>query len=110
MRRTRLWMLALLALLLGAAGCDQGDDDDGGGAADTDTDTATDTGTGEECVAPFDWGDSWATGEVIANWQLNGYIDADGDGVVETDAVDFDMDTIHCRGLDSVVLAIADTT
>jgi hypothetical protein len=103
--------LLLVTLSLGAAawGCAD-DDDDGDGGGDGDTDTETDTGTGDECVAPFEWGDSFAKGEVIANWSFTGYIDADGDGVVEQEEVEFDMDTIHCAGLQSIVLAVADTT
>jgi hypothetical protein len=109
MRHTdwKTWLiLAALPLAAAAFGCADDDDADG----DDDTDTGTDTGTGDECVAPFEWGDSFVKGEVIANWAFTGYIDSDGDGVVEPEEVEFDMDTIHCSGLQSIVLAIADTT
>jgi hypothetical protein len=102
-------LLAALPLAAAAWGCADDDDDDGTGG-DGDTDTETDTGTGDECVAPFEWGDSFEKNEVIANWSFTGYIDADGDGIVEQEEVGFDMDTIHCLGLQSIVLAISDTT
>ncbi|MFO8071262.1 MAG: hypothetical protein R6V85_05235 [Polyangia bacterium] len=94
-----------LSFVLGACA----DDDDTGGGDDTDTDTGSDTGTGE-CVAPFEWGGAWEQGQVVGNWTFSGYVDGDGDGVVEEELVEFDMDYIHCQGKQSIVLTVADTT
>lgn len=101
--------IALLAVVLnwGLVACSDDDDDNSG----TDGDTDTDTGTGSEvCTAPFEWGSSLIKDHVVGNWTFNGYIDADGDGVVEQEAVDFDLELIHCTGKQSLVLAMGDTS
>lgn len=95
-----------LAFVLGACA----DDAAGGGdGADTDTGTESDTGTGE-CVASFEWSGAWEQGQVVGNWEFSGYVDGDGDGVVEEELVEFDMNYIHCQGKQSIVLTVADTT
>jgi len=106
--RTRI-ALAALPLVAAGFGCNDEDGADDDQDAGWDTETETETEEEEECVAPFEWGNSFDQHQVIANWSFTGYIDADGDGVVEQEDVEFDMNTIHCAGLSSIVLVVADT-
>jgi hypothetical protein len=98
------------------AGCDDGDDDaaasdsdsDADSDADADTDADSDTGSGDECTPTATWGSGFEVGSPVANWALNGLFDQNGDGTVETDAVDFTLEDIYCAGFKSVVIAVSD--
>jgi hypothetical protein len=46
----------------------------------------------------------------VANWTQAGYLDANGDGLVEEEEVEFSLQDINCDGVDSIVLMIGSTT
>jgi hypothetical protein len=108
------WQESLVAIVLGgtllfsALGCNGDDDNDS--EQDTETSTETGTGTGDGCTAPFAWGSGLVVDETVENWQFTGYMDSNGDGVVEPEEVTFDMEDIHCTGKQSVVFVLVDTT
>lgn len=106
-------------------GSDDGDDDgetDGQGNDDGSSDGgASDSGdsdtSGTDCHNDIDWGNAGAgntpidqdVGQVIANWSHTGYIDQDGDGIVETEQVSFNMEDVHCTGKKSMLVLMGDT-
>ncbi|MDD5307895.1 MAG: hypothetical protein PHU25_11295 [Deltaproteobacteria bacterium] len=124
--------MALLAIGLSLSGCsDEGrgdDDSQTGGDSDTDTDgdsgtdsdSATDTGGDSDSdsdsdsdtadCTPVTWGGGLKVGTPVANWSFNGYIDQNGDGIVETTAVDFDLAYIRCTHKRALVFMLDDTS
>jgi len=112
MSTTRTWRL-VAAFMLGsliafATAC--ADDDDSGGSGDADTDTDTDTDTdADECIE-IEWGSGLKEGEAVSNWVQTGYVDADLDGVVEQEEVEFDLNLIHCTGKEAMVIVYGDTS
>jgi hypothetical protein len=111
MLRLLVWAAAAL-LALGVAACEEGDDDDdgtgpdAGGADGGDSDADSDA---DVCEPPFEWGSGLEQYEIPANWELTGYIDADGDGLVEEEEVEFTLEDIHCMGVQSLVVIVGDT-
>ena len=103
-------LIALLAscLLLAVTACDDGGGDDGEGGDPDGGDSDVDSDTGE-CSA-VEWGSGLKIGEKVSNWAMSGYIDNDGDGVVEELEVDYDFELIHCTGKQSMVLIYGDTS
>jgi hypothetical protein len=95
------WMVAA-ALLPACSGSSSGDDDTG-------TDAGGDAGSDTENCTPVAWGSGLTVGTPVADWSFNGYIDQDGDGVVETTAVAFDLEDIHCTLKCALVVIIGDT-
>ncbi|MCP4605491.1 MAG: hypothetical protein GY847_34055 [Proteobacteria bacterium] len=77
---------------------------------ETDSDSDKDNGAGFECKNSVKWGRGIRVGKPIANWSLPGYVDSDGDFVVEQENVIFNMAQIHCTGKQSAVLITGDTT
>ena len=107
-----VWMIvAGLAALFATAACDdEGGDSrlDDGTPPDADSDGDAD-GDADECT-DVTWGSGLAVGEPVANWTQAGYLDANGDGVVEEEEVEFSLQDINCDGVDSIVLMIGSTT
>jgi hypothetical protein len=107
MAKTNWWqILSVIALgsLAGlAAAC--GDDDDG--ASD---DAGTDTDTDSDVCEEIEWGSGLKAGETVSNWVQSGYIDADLDGVVEQEEIEFDFELIHCTGKEALVIVYGDTS
>ncbi len=60
-----------------------------------------------EC-AEVAWGSGFTKGQPIANWDLRGFVDADGDHLVEQDEVEFTLEDIHCSGKESLVLVMGE--
>ncbi len=60
--------------------------------------------------APFSWGTGLGLGKPVANWHQSGFMDADLDGTIEQEEVEFTLDDIHCLGLQSIVLTVGDST
>jgi hypothetical protein len=109
------WIVPLLAAGLAALFATAACDDDGGGSPlddgtppDADTDGDAD-GDADEC-SEVTWGSGLTVGEPVANWTQTGYVDANGDGIVEQDEVEFTLEDINCDGVDSIVLMIGSTT
>ena len=115
------WAVLLLAVAVAVwalASCDDGvrsydgDDDssdsDSDGDSDGDSDSDSDSDA-DECEPPT-WGSGAGIGMPVANWTVSGYADGDGDHVVEQEEVTFSLEDIHCRGVQSAVVLIGDTT
>lgn len=112
-KRTGGWRRAMLCICtiavwgLSQIACDEenpfgvGDGLTGGGA---------DAGGGGDSCTEIEWGTGFAVGEVVANWEHTGYIDDDGDGVVEEEEVEFNLEDVHCSGAKTMVLIIGDTS
>ena len=103
----------------GDGGTDGGGDDgndDGGGTGSGNSDGGSSDG-GTDCHDDVDWGNAGAgntpieqdVGQVIANWSHTGYIDQDGDGIVEPELVSFTMEDVHCTGKKSMLVLMGDT-
>ncbi|MCP4606523.1 MAG: hypothetical protein GY847_39445 [Proteobacteria bacterium] len=63
--------------------------------------------TPTECD-PVEWGSGFQKGQPIANWDLRGFIDANGDYLVEQEEVEFTLKDIHCSGKESLVLVMGE--
>lgn len=120
MRDRTLWGLLLLAGLLALfpsqMGCDDGSSSDGDSDGDSDSDTDGDSDTDsdsdsdEEC-APISWGSMLNIGSKPSNWEMEGYADEDGDGVIsdaEKVATTFTLEDIHCGGGELLVWLASD--
>jgi hypothetical protein len=90
-------------------GWDGGDTGTGDSGLDGGGDAGPDAGSDTEGCTPVAWGGGLTTGAPVANWSLDGYADRDGDGVVETTAVPFDLEDIHCAHKRALVVIIGDT-
>ncbi|MCP4604042.1 MAG: hypothetical protein GY847_26555 [Proteobacteria bacterium] len=78
--------------------------------SDTELDSDSDTGTEKRECESFDaWGPGVALNEVVPNFEFNGYIDSNLDGIIEKETVVFNMDDIRCTGKEALVI-IAGTT
>lgn len=109
----RGWFPATVAALA-LAGCTAsptGDDDDTTAADDDDTTAADDDDTTEPCEG-ITWGaaSAFTVGEPVGNWALHGYVDEDGDGIVDQVEIPFTMQDIQCQGHEAVVIVVGDTT
>lgn len=72
-----------------------------GTTSGTGTGTATGTGTGpsgQRDCSKIKWGDRLKEGEIIARGDVSGYIDTDGDGLVEEKLRDAGMCQMHLSG------------
>jgi hypothetical protein len=78
--------------------------DDGTTGGDSDSDADVD-----ECT-DVAWGSGLTIGEPVANWSQSGYIDGDGDYVIEEDEVEFTLEDINCAGHNAIVVLIGDTS
>ena len=101
MRRTLPGLLTALSLVACSADPPDGDDD----TAVADDDTA---GVCEGIT----WGpaSAFTVGDPVGNWALQGYVDDDGDGIVEAVDAPFTLQDIQCRGHESLVVVVGDTT
>lgn len=94
-----------------------GDDGDDGGGTDGGNSDGSGSDGGTDCHDDVDWGNAGAgstpidqdIGQVIANWSHTGYIDQDGDGIVEPELVPFTMEDVHCTGKRSMLVLMGDT-
>jgi hypothetical protein len=110
----KMFVLLLAAggvALFAATACDEGD---GGGGSGLDDglppgDTDSDTEPADQCTEVA-WGSGLTEGEPVANWTQTGYVDGNGDGVVEQEEVEFSLEDVNCDGVDSIVLMIGSTT
>jgi len=106
-------LLALLLVVLvgsGMVGCeDEGnsvDEPDGSTDTDTETDTGTDTGP---CEVTAQWGGGvFSNGSNVANFNIGGLFDGDGDDVVDDEEAPFTLEDIFCAGYQSVIFAVSD--
>jgi hypothetical protein len=103
-----LFFMALAAVV--AAACDEGGGegsalDNGLPPGDTD-DSDVDV---DDCT-DVAWGSGLEVGETVANWTQTGYIDSNGDGVVEQEEVEFSLEDVNCDGVDAMVLIIGSST
>jgi hypothetical protein len=121
----RPWMLVLLAVSVAVwtlvacdddvrnySGSDSDSDSDSDGDSDSDADSDSDSDSdGDECL-PITWGSGSTVGNPVANWSQTGYIDGDGDGVVEQTEVTFNLEDVRCstNRPKSMVVIIGDTT
>jgi len=96
-----------LVALFAATACDKGGGgsplDDGVPDGDTDTEPVND-------CTEIAWGNGLTVGAPVANWTQTGYIDGDGDGVVEQEEVEFSLEDVNCDGVDTIVLIIGSPT
>ena len=108
MRLRPFHLIAALSLAMVFAACDNG----GGGSGLDDglPDDGQDTGEPNYCTEPEWTANAFEVDQVVANWEFNGYIDSDRDGVVEQDEVPFTMEDINCMGYNSLVLMIGSTS
>lgn len=107
------WVGLSLVLHVGACG-PPGDApaDDDATAGDDDTSSVADDDTTEDCDPTIAWGfgGDFEVGQVVGNWSLTGYVDADRDGQVEPVEVAFNLEDIHCAGYQTVVVVAGDST
>lgn len=105
-------LAAGLVALFATAACDGGGGgsplDDGLPGSDSDGDGDSD-GDVDECTE-IAWGSGLEVGQPVANWTQTGYIDSNGDGVVEQEEVTFSLEDVNCDGVDTIVLLIGSTT
>jgi hypothetical protein len=123
-RTVCLFALAFLAVAFSLGSCtDPGGDGRGDGGADGDTDGDADGDTdgdadgdtdadadGDTDCASVAWGQGLIAGKPVADWSFTGYADQNGDDVVEQEAVQFDLQSIHCRGKRALVFLLGDTS
>jgi hypothetical protein len=79
------------------------------------TTTPYDNGTPDtdsDCTNDITWGasDKFEINQIIGNWTLKGWVDGDNDGKVEQTDVTFSMEDIHCKGFDSLVIMMGNTS
>ncbi|MCP4604233.1 MAG: hypothetical protein GY847_27545 [Proteobacteria bacterium] len=75
------------------------------------SDAGKDAGDDEGLIcSEVDWGYGISEGMAPSNWAFSGYVDSDGDGYVELEEVDFDLEDIHCTGKQSLLIALGDTS
>ena len=100
--RTSLGLLGALALAACSSAPPAGDDDD---QIPTDDDTAGD------CEG-IDWGlaSAYTVGQPVGNWALQGYVDGDGDGLVDAEEIAAALQDVQCRGHESLVVVAGDST
>lgn len=85
-------------------------DDDTAGVPDDDS-TGVDDDTAEPCEG-IAWGpaSAFTVGDPVGNWALHGYVDSDGDGVVEVTETSFTLQDVQCQGHESLAVVVGDTT
>lgn len=109
--RGLLICICTLAAGLVLAACD---DDiapyDGLGGLDDGTTGDSDTNETVDDCTDVEWGSGLSVGQPVANWSQSGYVDDDGDYVVEEEEVTFALEDVNCAGHNAIVLLIGDTT
>jgi hypothetical protein len=108
--------MALLAALA-LAGCPSAPpaDDDTTDEPTDDDDTTGEQPDDDDTTEPCEgitWGaaSAFTVGEQVGNWALHGYVDADGDGIVDAVETPFTLQDIQCRGHESLMVVVGDTT
>jgi len=54
------------------------------------------------------WGSGWVVGQAVANLNITGYADTNGDHQVETTETQFSFEDMACAGFESVLIVWSD--
>ncbi len=89
---------------------DADSDSDSDADSDSDGDADSDSDSDADMCEPVEWDSGLVKGKVIENWQLTGFLDSDGDHIVEQNDIAFTMEELHCSGKQAVLLTMGDST
>jgi hypothetical protein len=76
------------------------------GDGDDDVGTDSDTTLTVDCEG-IPWGTQWVVGQTVANINIAGFADTDGDHQVEQTETTFSFEDIACAGFESVLIVWA---